>query len=125
MQSRGYNKVTINPHDPKLLHCPALAAIRAISGKWKTRVLWLLRERPHHFGEMKGLLRGVSAKVLSEQLKQLANDGLVGPQEVMRGGVLFMVYDYTDYGRTLIPVLDLLGTWGLVHEDRLPAQAAQ
>jgi DNA-binding HxlR family transcriptional regulator len=118
MHSRSYQKVTTTSGDPKLLHCPALAAIRAISGKWKTRVLWLLRERPHHFGEMKALLPGVSAKVLSEQLRQLADDGLVGSQEVVRGGVSFMVYDYTGYGRTLVPVLDILGGWGVDHEDR-------
>jgi DNA-binding HxlR family transcriptional regulator len=109
--------VTTKARDPKLLHCPALIAIKAISGKWKTRVLWLLRERPHHFGEMKALLPSVSAKVLSEQLRQLADDGLVGSQEVVRSGVAFMLYDYTEYGRTLIPVLDLLGGWGVDHED--------
>ncbi|RYE46283.1 MAG: transcriptional regulator, partial [Hyphomicrobiales bacterium] len=98
--------VTTTARDPKLLHCPALVAIKAISGKWKTRVLWLLRERPHHFGEIKDLLPGVSAKVLSEQLKQLADEGLVGAREDRRGAVVFMRYDYTDYGRTLIPVLD-------------------
>jgi DNA-binding HxlR family transcriptional regulator len=115
--------VTTTARDPKLLHCPALVAIKAISGKWKTRVLWLLRERPHHFGEMKDLLPGVSAKVLSEQLKQLADAGLVGAQETKHGGVLFMRYDYTAYGRTLIPVLDLLGEWGVGHEDRGPNKA--
>jgi DNA-binding HxlR family transcriptional regulator len=110
--------VTTDAPDPKLLHCPALAAIKAISGKWKTRVLWLLRERPYHFGEMRGLLPGVSAKVLSEQLRQLADDDLVRSEEAIRGGVLFRRYDFTDYGRTLIPVLDLLGGWGAGHEDR-------
>ncbi len=109
--------MTTKAGDPKLLHCPALTAIKAISGKWKTRILWLLRDRPHHFGEVKSLLPGVSAKVLSEQLRQLGDDGLVAPQETLRGGVAFMLYDYTEYGRTLIPVLDLLGGWGLVHED--------
>jgi DNA-binding HxlR family transcriptional regulator len=117
MHSRSYQKVTTTARGQKLLHCPALVAIKVISGKWKTRVLWLLRERPHHFGQMKALLPGVSAKVLSEQLKQLADDGVVGSQEVMRDGVLFMLYDYTEYGRTLIPVLDLLGGWGVDHED--------
>jgi DNA-binding HxlR family transcriptional regulator len=109
--------------DQKLLHCPALVAIKAISGKWKTRVLWILRERPHHFGEMKALLSGVSAKVLSEQLRQLAEDGLVGSKEAKRSGVLYMLYDYTAYGRTLIPVLDYLGAWGVDHEDHSRGKA--
>ena len=102
----------------KLMHCPALTAIKTISGKWKTRILWLLRERPHHFGELKALLPGVSAKVLSEQLKQLAHDGLVASKEAERGKVSFHFYGYTEYGRTLIPILNLLGYWGVSHEDR-------
>jgi DNA-binding HxlR family transcriptional regulator len=116
--SRSYQKVMTNMRDLKLQHCPALIAIKAISGKWKTRILWLLRERPHHFGELKVLLAGVSAKVLSEQLKQLVNDGLVVSEETKRGGILFIMYDYTEYGRTLIPILDHLGLWGISHEDR-------
>jgi DNA-binding HxlR family transcriptional regulator len=107
--------VTTPDPDAKLLHCPALVATRVIAGKWKTRVLWLLRERPHHFGELKARLPGVSAKVLAQQLKQLEDDGLTAPQEVMRGGVGYVFYDYTGYGRTLIPVLDALGSWGLIH----------
>jgi DNA-binding HxlR family transcriptional regulator len=110
--------VTTPDADPKLFHCPALVGIKAISGKWKTRILWLLRARPHHFGEMRALLPGVSAKVLSEQLSQLGADGLIASQEVMRGGVGYSLYDYTQYGRTLIPVLDLLGGWGESHGRR-------
>jgi DNA-binding HxlR family transcriptional regulator len=45
----------------------------------------------------------------------LEDDGLTAPQEVMRGGVGYVFYDYTGYGRTLIPVLDALGSWGLIH----------
>jgi DNA-binding HxlR family transcriptional regulator len=115
--------VMTKAEDPKLFHCPALVAIKVVSGKWKTRVLWLLRERPHHFGEIKLLLPGVSAKVLSEQLGQLADDGLVGSKQAIRGGVLHVLYDYTVYGRTLIPVLDLLGAWGVDHEDHSRTKA--
>lgn len=101
--------------DPKLLHCPALVAIKAISGKWKTRILWLLRERPHHFGEMRAVLPGVSAKVLAEQLHQLCDAGLVQVQTDKRGQVTLMRYGFSPYGRTLIPLLDQLGDWGLAH----------
>jgi DNA-binding HxlR family transcriptional regulator len=110
--------VTTKAQDPKLLHCPALVAIKAISGKWKTRILWLLRDRPHHFGELKDLLPGVSAKVLSEQLRQLAAAELVASAGDRRGGVVYVVYDYTDYGRTLVPALDLIGNWGAIHAER-------
>lgn len=101
--------------DQKLMHCPALTAIKVISGKWKTRVLWVLRERPHHFGELRDLLVPVSPKVLTDQLRQLVAEGLISSTSQYRGGVEYVVYAYTDYGRSLIPALDLLGEWGLRH----------
>ncbi len=108
--------MTTSGTDPKLFHCPALTAIQVISGKWKTRILWLLRDRPHHFGEMRRVLPGISAKVLSEQIRQLEEAGVVSRQETLRDGVTFVDYAFSDYGRTLIPALDALGDWGLGHE---------
>ena len=101
--------------DEKLFHCPALSALKVISGKWKTRILWLLRERPYHFGELKRTLPGVTAKVLSEQLRQLEDAGVLAQRDTMVGSVQYCHYSYTDYGRSLIPVLDALGHWGVDH----------
>jgi DNA-binding HxlR family transcriptional regulator len=114
--------VTTDADDLKLFRCPALITIKAISGKWKTRILWLLREQSCHFGELRRLLPGISAKVLSEQLKQLEVDGLITARDEARLGIIYSIYDYSDYGRSLIPVLDGLGEWGFVHEKRRAAK---
>lgn len=116
--ARGYRNVSGADETDKLFDCPALLAIRLISGKWKTRILWLLRERPYHFGELRKVLPGVSAKVLDEQLTELELDGLVERSEAYRGRVRVVSYAYSDYGRSLIPVLDGLGNWGLEHRAR-------
>jgi DNA-binding HxlR family transcriptional regulator len=110
--------VSTRTADRKLFHCPALVAVKTISGKWKTRILWLLRERPYHFGELRQILPGVSAKVLDEQLKQLETDGLIDRRDEMRKGVKYTFYAYSDYGRSLIPALDALGMWGIGHASR-------
>lgn len=107
--------MTVQSQDGKLFDCPALIAIKVISGKWKTRILWLLRARPVHFGDLRKTLPGISAKVLDEQLGQLEADGLIAREVRMQGGVRYVYYDYTEYGRGLIPVLDGLGDWGLNH----------
>lgn len=104
--------------DPKLTHCPALVAVKTISGKWKTRVLWALRDGPSHFRGLLEALPGVSAKVLTEQIRQMEADGLIARTEEIRDGVGHTLYDFTDYGRTLIPILNALGAWGLAHEAR-------
>ena len=115
--TRGYKKVTSEANDDKLLHCPALASLQVISGKWKTRILWLLRERPYH--ELRRTLPGVSAKVLADQIQELERHGLIARQQQSVHGVMHAFYSYTDYGRQLVPVLDALGQWGLEHEKRL------
>ena len=102
--------------DPKLFHCQVLGALKVISGKWKTRILWVLRERPYHFNELKRILPGVSAKVLTEQIRQLENAGIIFRSENNVNGQQQSDYAYTDYGKTLIPALDALGNWGLAHE---------
>ena len=102
----------------KLFDCPVLTALKPITGKWKTRILWLLRDRPHHFGELRKTLPGISAKVLDEQLKQLERDGLVTRREDLHGALKFVFYDYSENGRSLIPLLDGLGDWGLAQQRR-------
>jgi DNA-binding HxlR family transcriptional regulator len=107
--------VTTERTDHKLFHCPALTTIKVVSGKWKTRILWVLRERPHNFNELKRTLPGVSAKVLTEQIAQLKNAGLIESKKVEKDGQTFSEFCYTKYGLSLVPALDALGEWGLEH----------
>jgi DNA-binding HxlR family transcriptional regulator len=102
----------------KMLHCPALLTIKLIAGKWKTRILWALRTGPATFGELERQLPGISPKMLAEHLRQLHADGLITRSVHPIGKVETTAYAYSDYGKTLIPVLDAIGEWGLVHEQR-------
>ena len=104
--------------DLKMFDCPALVTIQLVSGKWKTRILWHLRLGSAGFGELKRALPGISAKVLTEHLDGLVEDGLLARSQHFENNVVRSAYDYTDYGRTLIPVLDALGFWGLTHAGR-------
>jgi DNA-binding HxlR family transcriptional regulator len=106
----------------KLQDCPVLWALAPITGKWKTRILWLLRAGPHHFGELRKTLPGVSAKVLDEQLKQLERDGLITRREELQGAMRYVYYAYSDHGRSLIPLLDGLGDWGFAHQSQQISQ---
>ena len=107
--------VTTDNGDAKLFHCPALTTIKLVSGKWKTRILWVLRERPHGFNELKRTLPGVSAKVLAEQAAELENAGLIERRKVETDGQTYSEFCYTKYGLSLVPVLAALGEWGLEH----------
>ena len=82
-----------------------------IGGKWKPLILWALGDNVMRFGELQKGLPGVNAKMLTKQLRELEEDG------VIRGTVYPEVpprveYAITDFGKTLIPILQALCTWG-------------
>ncbi|MBX2883509.1 MAG: helix-turn-helix transcriptional regulator [Granulosicoccus sp.] len=110
--------MTTNNSIDKIDHCPALITISAISGKWKTRILWLLRTEELGFNDLRRRLRRVSAKVLTDQLRELEADGILYLNPVSKQGVQYSRYGFTHYGKTLIPILNELGSWGLRHEER-------
>lgn len=110
--------MTTDNNNAKLEYCPALITIKIISGKWKTRILWLLRKETMQFNQLKSNLKSISAKMLTEHLRQLENDGVIFNTTKNKNNVNTSFYHYTDYGKTLIPVLDSMGEWGLQHQHK-------
>ncbi|KPF47446.1 helix-turn-helix domain-containing protein [Rhizobium sp. AAP43] len=98
----------------KIRDCPVMETIKVIGGKWKPRILWHLRAGPATFGDLRRVV-GISEKVLHENLLALARDDIVSRTPVKEGDMVYVEYDYTDYGRSLVPVLNAMGGWGLIH----------
>ena len=92
--------------------CPVELALGAIAGKWKPAILWELSAGPKRFGELQAALPGIAHKVLSQQLAQLAGDGMVMrcDAESETAG-----YALTALGATLRPALNALAQWGKEH----------
>src|SRR5271169_1984901 len=69
--------------DPRSISDPIVArrelrrALAMISGKWKLEILWLLNQRVHRFGELKRAIPGITQHMLTSQLRELEDDGLV------------------------------------------------
>ena len=82
-----------------------------IGGKWKTVVLWYLRNKTLRFGELKKQIPDITEKMLSLQLKALEEDGLV-KREVYAEVPLRVEYSLTDFGKTLSPVIEAIAAWG-------------
>jgi DNA-binding HxlR family transcriptional regulator len=101
----------------KYADCPVTATIAVVGGKWRPRILWRLREGPARFGELRRIV-GVSEKVLSQNLKALEDAGVIRRTRGTAGAVVTAQCEFSDYGRTLIPVLDAMGAWGLRHRVR-------
>jgi DNA-binding HxlR family transcriptional regulator len=90
--------------------CGMDVVLEVLGAKWKTRILCALDERPHRFGELRRAVGGVSEKVLTQQLRDLAVRGVVA--RVDHGELPLRVeYRLTASGRELLDALAPLGRW--------------
>ena len=105
----------------RLHQCPVAGFQRLISGKYKLRIVWDLREGPRRYGELRsGLLTGargtleIAPRVLSRELKALAQNGLISRQDY---GVVPPKVEYrlTAKGRSFVPVIAQIREWGHRH----------
>ncbi|MBD2105867.1 helix-turn-helix domain-containing protein [Nodosilinea sp. FACHB-13] len=90
------------------------ATLKVLGGKWKILILWHLRDETKRFSELKRLMPEVSEKVLTQQLRELEGDGIVLRVSHLSKS-LKVEYSFTDYGRSLVPVLQSLCQWGEAH----------
>jgi DNA-binding HxlR family transcriptional regulator len=97
--------------------CPLTAALAAIGGKWKMIIIYWLAESPKHFAALKREMSSISQKVLTEQLRELVEDGIV--QRRPTGAIPAPVeYSLTDYGNRLLPLIEDVRLWGRGHIER-------
>ncbi|MCU0322328.1 MAG: helix-turn-helix transcriptional regulator [Chitinophagaceae bacterium] len=60
----------------KISHCPVDYAFQRIGGKYKGRILWVLKDGILRYGELKRAIIGITPKMLTQTLKELEEDGL-------------------------------------------------
>jgi DNA-binding HxlR family transcriptional regulator len=95
---------------PALLTRSLQAGMGIFSGKWKLPILWYLDQRPRRFGELASMLPEVTAKVLTYQLRDLEEAGLISRTETV--SPRHTEYALTDSGVAAMPLLQLLWQWG-------------
>lgn len=103
---------------PLNLTCGLDLVGEVLYGKWKIRLLWFINDGFQRPSELQRKIPGVPRRVLSTQLRELEEHQLV--TKVIHPVVPPKVeYSLTDFGRTLIPVISVLGDWGDKNESRL------
>ena len=93
-------------------------ALYVIGGKWKLRIIVALKDGTKRFNEMQRLIDGISAKVLSTELKDLELNGFIR-RNVFTGTPVVVEYEQTDYADTLGDVLQTLSEWGAMHKEKV------
>jgi len=96
----------------KTYGCAMEVTLDLIGGRWKALLLWHLgQEGVLRFGALGRLHPQLTAKMLTQQLKELEADGLVN-RKLYAQVPPKVEYSLTDRGRALRPALEALIAWG-------------
>lgn len=91
--------------------CAIRPALKVIGGKWKPVILYHVMQGKKRFGELRRLLPDASQKMLTQQLRELEQDGIIA-RHVYPEVPPKVEYALTALGRTLRPVMRELCKWG-------------
>lgn len=99
--------------------CGVSCAMEVVGKKWHPVIVQRLLAEPEglRFSELGAAIDGVTNKVLSESLDDLAAHDVV-ERTVVNDKPVEVVYALTDHGRTLEPVIESLEAWGRRHRRR-------
>lgn len=96
--------------------CPIRGTLNVFAGRWKSEILWHLKDGCMRFNQLQRSIGEVSQKMLTQQLRELERDGLVKrtqyPEIPPR-----VEYEYTDLANSLVPIFDTLVEWSDKHYE--------
>jgi DNA-binding HxlR family transcriptional regulator len=93
-------------------------ALYAIGGKWRLRIIIALSEGNKRFNELQRRVDPISAKVLSNELKELEMNGFI-KRTIYTGTPVVVEYELTEYSNTLQNVMQALSEWGAMHRETI------
>ena len=97
--------------------CPIDAMLSVIDGRWKGTILWRLSAGPMRTSELRRSIPEITERMLIRHLHELTRDGiLIRRQE--RVVPPCVRYSISNYGLTLVPVLEVICGWGRLHLQR-------
>lgn len=105
--------------EPKMLNfrgseypCCTSLTMGIIGGKWKTVILFHLMNNKLRYNQLRKSMPTVTERTLSLQLKALEEDGLIKRKVYTSKPPLKVEYSLTDFGKTLIPIIQSIADWG-------------
>ncbi len=96
----------------KKFPCGTSLAMSYIGGKWKTVILYHLKDGKKRYNELRKNMPTVTERTLSLQLKQLEKDKMLTRKVYTKKPPLKVEYQLTEFGQSFIPVLDSITSWG-------------
>jgi DNA-binding HxlR family transcriptional regulator len=102
--------------------CPIDAMLSVIDGRWKGTILWRLLDGPMRTSDLRRSIPGITERMLIRHLHELVQDGIIMRHEE-RSVPPCVRYSISEYGTTLLPVLEVICGWGRNHLARLEQDA--
>lgn len=96
----------------KAYPCTVSLTMDLVGGKWKAVILYHLKDNSKRYSELNKEIPSITEMTLSLQLKQLEKDGLVSRKVYGKKPPVKVVYGLTDFGKSFIPVLEAITSWG-------------
>ncbi len=96
-------------------------SLDVLGGKWKLMILRYLTNRPDqmiHFKKLERSIEGISAKMLSKELKELETNLLI-TRTIQDTKPITVTYAVTEYGKSVFPVTETLVNWGILHREKI------
>ncbi|MDQ0065843.1 winged helix-turn-helix transcriptional regulator [Chryseobacterium lathyri] len=96
-------------------------SLDVLGGKWKLMILRYLTNRTDqqiHFKKLQRGIDGISAKMLSKELKELEVNLLI-TRTIQDTKPITVVYAVTEYGKSVLPVTETLVNWGIIHRKKI------
>lgn len=111
------NKILPDNNTPTVsLGCSSVkVTLDVMGGKWKPLIMYLLVDQTLRFSQLQRSIIKITQKMLTEQLRELEKDGLV-KRKVYPQVPPKVEYSLTQYGKTLLPVLETMHKWGQTHK---------
>lgn len=95
-------------------NCPVVYCMNIIGGKWKPSIIHMIRTDRNRYSILLKNITEISKQTLTNQLRELESDGIIDriiyPEIPPR-----VEYTITDYGKTLLPIIDSMYKWGRQH----------
>ncbi len=103
--------------------CPIEEAMTLLSGRWRTLLIYYLKDGPMRFNELRRANPTISHRMLSHHLQALTEAGVLCRLEA-GGYPLNVSYRLTAAGERLVPLIDAIGAWWKERAAALPAASA-
>lgn len=98
--------------------------LHVIGGKWKPLIIFMIKNDSLRTSEIERGIHGITQKMLIQQLRELEAHGIVH-RKVFPVVPPHVEYSLTDYGKTLLPIMQMMAQWGDAHKVKRAEESAR